>query len=116
MGDYFELADQPGRYKAAGPGAAPAGRPAHVLIIDDFLKGADEAMADTISEAVWQRYVQDLRPRLQKGSLNGFLAEALERGYSAKCNSTRGERPLAQFTPRNSASKQELPIALEWSR
>jgi predicted phage terminase large subunit-like protein len=65
--DYFELVGLGGRYKAAGRGAAPAGRPAHVLIIDDFLKGADEAMSETIREAAWQSYVQDLRPRVQRG-------------------------------------------------
>ena len=65
--DYFELVALPGRYKAAGRGASPAGRPANILVIDDMLKGADEAMSETIRESAWQAYAQDLRPRVQKG-------------------------------------------------
>lgn len=66
-GNRFIKKGNDGRYKAAGRGASPAGRPAHVLIIDDLLKGYEEAMSDVIRESAWQSYANDLRPRVQQG-------------------------------------------------
>lgn len=66
--DYFELLNYPGvRYKAVGRGQAPAGRPANFIIIDDFLKGIEEAMSVTIRQKCWDSYGNDLTSRLQRG-------------------------------------------------
>ena len=67
VSDYFELATHSGRYKAAGRGGGAAGRPATVIIIDDLLKNAEEAMSQTIRESAWEHYTQDLHTRLQMG-------------------------------------------------
>jgi predicted phage terminase large subunit-like protein len=70
--DYFEIVGTEGRYKAAGRGKGVTGRPAHILLIDDPIKNAEEAMSDATRESVWQWYPQDLYTRLQEGA--GVLA------------------------------------------
>jgi predicted phage terminase large subunit-like protein len=65
--DQFELIGYAGRYKSVGRGQPPAGRPANFVIIDDFLKGASEALSDTILETCWRSYKNDLLSRLQRG-------------------------------------------------
>jgi predicted phage terminase large subunit-like protein len=66
--DYFEVADRQGFYRAAGRGVGVAGRPADVLLIDDPVKNAEEALSETTRESVWQWYLQDLYTRLQQGA------------------------------------------------
>jgi predicted phage terminase large subunit-like protein len=66
--DYFEVVGRKGFYRAAGRGVGVTGRPADLLIIDDPVKGAEEALSEAVRESVWQWYSQDLYTRLQQGA------------------------------------------------
>jgi predicted phage terminase large subunit-like protein len=68
MTDYFEVVGRQGFYRAAGRGVGVTGRPADLLIIDDPVKGAEEALSEAVRESVWQWYSQDLYTRLQQGA------------------------------------------------
>jgi len=62
--DRWTLKDDRGGCVAAGVGGPITGRGAHVAIIDDPLKNAEEADSNTIREKVWQWYRTTLRTRL----------------------------------------------------
>jgi predicted phage terminase large subunit-like protein len=61
------LHKQSGSYVAAGVGGGINGKGAHVLIIDDPLKNAEEADSATTREAVWNWYGSTAYTRLAPG-------------------------------------------------
>ncbi len=63
----WEIAGHRGGLSAAGVGGPITGRGAHVAIIDDPVKNAEEANSKTYREAVWNWYRTTLRTRLAPG-------------------------------------------------
>ncbi len=61
------LLKQPGGYVAAGVGGGINGKGAHVLIIDDPLKNAEEADSATTREGIWNWYGSTAYTRLAPG-------------------------------------------------
>jgi predicted phage terminase large subunit-like protein len=57
-----------GGMKAVGRDGGITGRPAHVLIIDDFLKNRAEADSDTTRAEINRGYFPNFRTRLQEGA------------------------------------------------
>ena len=53
-----------GSYYGTGVGAAVTGRRAHLVILDDIIKGRKEADSATTRNATWEWLKSDLRPRL----------------------------------------------------
>ncbi len=60
--------EQSGEYKAAGVGGAITGRRADLGLIDDPVKGREEADSATMREKTWQWYLSDFRTRLKPGA------------------------------------------------
>lgn len=60
--------EQGGEYKAAGVGGAITGRRADLGLIDDPVKGREEADSATVREKTWQWYLSDFRTRLKPGA------------------------------------------------
>lgn len=56
-----------GVYTAAGVAGSLTGKGAHVALIDDPIKGRQEAESDTVRNAVWDWYRSVLRTRLMPG-------------------------------------------------
>jgi predicted phage terminase large subunit-like protein len=61
------LLRQPGSYVAAGVGGGINGKGAHLLLIDDPLKNAEEADSATTREAIWNWYGSTAYTRLAPG-------------------------------------------------
>ena len=57
-----------GVYRAAGSGGAITGFGAHLMLIDDPVKGIEEALSKYIQDKTWQTYLNDVYTRLMKGS------------------------------------------------
>jgi predicted phage terminase large subunit-like protein len=60
----WSLAGHRGVLYAVGLGGAITGRGAHVLIVDDYCKGREEAESETIRDRVWEGFRSDLMTRL----------------------------------------------------
>jgi hypothetical protein len=56
-----------GTYFSVGVGAAITGRGAHLLLIDDPIKGAEEARSETVRRSLKEWYSSVARTRLQPG-------------------------------------------------
>lgn len=56
-----------GGYRAVGVGGALTGAGAHVLLVDDPVKNAEEANSETIRDATWSWYATTARTRLLPG-------------------------------------------------
>ena len=56
-----------GEYYAAGVGGAVTGRRADLAIIDDPVRGRDEADSETVRSKLWEWYKADLHTRLKPG-------------------------------------------------
>lgn len=54
-------------YIARGAGAGIAGEPVDLAIVDDPFKNRQEADSETVQETVYEWYMDDLTPRIQKG-------------------------------------------------
>jgi predicted phage terminase large subunit-like protein len=54
---------------SAGVGGAITGRGAHLLIIDDPVKNAEEAMSETIRKRHWEWWLSTARSRLEPGAV-----------------------------------------------
>jgi predicted phage terminase large subunit-like protein len=54
-----------GGYYGVGRGGAVTGRRADLAILDDVIKGREEADSETVREKAWQWYLSDLRTRLK---------------------------------------------------
>lgn len=65
----WDLAHRKGGMVTAGVGGAITGRGAHLLIIDDPLKNAEQAMSDVVREKQWQWWLSTARTRLEPGSV-----------------------------------------------
>jgi predicted phage terminase large subunit-like protein len=57
-----------GRYRAAGVGAAIAGNRADGALIDDPVRGREDADSEIMRERVWNWFISDLRTRLKPGA------------------------------------------------
>ena len=57
-----------GVYRAAGVGGAITGFGAHLLLIDDPVKGREEADSERMQELTWDWYTNDAYTRLMKGA------------------------------------------------
>jgi hypothetical protein len=67
-GQYWELIDHDGVMVTAGVGGGLTGKGAHLLIIDDPIKNAEEAHSDKTRENHWDWWKSTARTRLQKGA------------------------------------------------
>lgn len=61
------LNQQPGGYVAAGVGGGITGKGAHVLLIDDPIKNAEEADSPDTREKIWEWYLSTAYSRLAPG-------------------------------------------------
>jgi len=64
----WTIAGHPGGYVAAGVGGGITGKGAHVLIIDDPIKNAEEADSADIREKIWDWYGSTAYTRLAPGA------------------------------------------------
>jgi len=55
-----------GGYTSAGVGGSITGMGAHILLIDDPVKGGKESASATISDGVWEWYLSDAYTRLEE--------------------------------------------------
>lgn len=60
--------NQRGEYFAVGTGGAVTGRRADLAIIDDPLKGREDADSETVRNKLWEWYRADLHTRLKPGA------------------------------------------------
>jgi hypothetical protein len=66
--DLFELVGNKGSLRAVGRGGSLTGNPVDVGIIDDLYKDREEAMSMTISQGIWQWYVDVFKTRFHNNS------------------------------------------------
>lgn len=66
--DMFEVVGHRGYYKSAGVGGAIVGRGFDVGIIDDPIKGREQADSPAVRESVWKWYTGDFYTRRGKGA------------------------------------------------
>lgn len=62
--DAWRIDNHRGGMYAAGLGGTITGRGAHLLIIDDYLKGREEAESETRRNRIWDSFSSDLMTRL----------------------------------------------------
>ena len=73
-GDYlrnseqFEIVGKQGSFISVGIGGGITGNPVDVALIDDPIKGAEEAGSQTYREKVWEWYTTELETRLNNNS------------------------------------------------
>lgn len=60
-----------GRYKGQGVGGSFTGKGANLIVIDDPIKGREQADSPTFREKVWKFYQDDLYSRLEKNIETG---------------------------------------------
>lgn len=63
----FKIVDHRGGFYATSVLGGATGMSADLLIIDDPIKNAEEAMSPTIKEKVWNEWLLTFKPRLQRG-------------------------------------------------
>lgn len=61
---FWAIKDRDGQYNAAGVGGGITGEGANLLLIDDPVKDAQDAMSLTVREGTWEWYVSTAYPRL----------------------------------------------------
>jgi len=76
VGEWDLAAPYRGGYTSAGVGGSITGKGAHVLLIDDPVKGAKEAASTTIQESIWEWYLSDAYTRLEE---NGAIVIIMTR-------------------------------------
>lgn len=64
----FELMNHSGRYIAQGVGGPLTGKQLDIGIIDDPIKNAQEALSQTVKDAVWNWYISTFLTRMSKYS------------------------------------------------
>jgi predicted phage terminase large subunit-like protein len=69
----WDLERQPGGMVTAGVGGPITGKGAHLLIVDDPVKNAEQAMSETIREKHWDWWLSTARTRLEPGALVAVL-------------------------------------------
>lgn len=63
----FNIVNHNGGFYATSVLGGATGMSADLLIIDDPIKNAEEAMSSTIKEKIWNEWLLTFKPRLQKG-------------------------------------------------
>lgn len=71
--DDFRTTEGGGMY-AGGIGGSQTGRGAHLLLIDDYVKNAEEALSVTVKEKVWNWFLSTAFTRLEPGGTIIMLA------------------------------------------
>lgn len=66
--DLFEVVGAKGAYRSCGVGGGITGQGADVLIVDDPLKGRQDANSKTIRDRLWDWYTADAYTRLSPGA------------------------------------------------
>lgn len=64
----WDIINKKGSYFCAGVTGGITGKPCDIGIIDDPIKGAQDASSETIRNRVWEWYLQDFRTRLHNDS------------------------------------------------
>lgn len=70
--DFFELADFRGSFRYSTALGAMTGLELHVGVIDDVIKGRQEAFSKTVRDRTWGWFVDDFLTRFNKDA--GLLA------------------------------------------
>ena len=65
----WDLAQRPGGMVTAGVGGPITGRGAHLLVIDDPIKNAEQSLSPTIREKQWEWWLSTARTRLEPGAV-----------------------------------------------
>jgi len=66
--DEFEVIDKRGSFISVGVGGGITGNPVDIALIDDPIKGAEEAGSLTYREKIWEWYTTELETRLHNNS------------------------------------------------
>ena len=64
----FEIVDKNGSFISVGVGGGITGNPVDIALIDDPIKGAEEAGSQTYREKLWEWYTTELETRLNNTS------------------------------------------------
>lgn len=65
----WDLARHKGGMHTAGVGGAITGKGAHLLVIDDPIKNAEQAMSETVRKKQWDWWLSTTRSRLEPGAV-----------------------------------------------
>jgi predicted phage terminase large subunit-like protein len=76
----WDLAGEPGGMMTAGVGGPITGKGAHLLIIDDPVKNAEEAMSEVMRAKQAEWWLSTARPRLEPGAFVCVLMTRWHRG------------------------------------
>lgn len=77
----------------AGAGGPVTGKGAHLLIIDDPVKNAEEALSETMRQKMWDWYLSTAKTRLEPGGYQIILQTRWhEDDLLGRCLSKQGER------------------------
>jgi hypothetical protein len=87
----FEVHKHEGGLLAVGVGGAATGEGAHLLVIDDPIKSAEESMSDTYRDSVWDWYQAVASTRLQPGGSIVLVMTRWHQDDLAGRNLERGE-------------------------
>ena len=66
--EQFEIVGKQGSFISVGVGGGITGNPVDIALIDDPIKGAEEAGSQTYREKVWEWYTTELETRLNNNS------------------------------------------------
>lgn len=64
----WDIKNREGGMEAVGAGGAITGKGAHLLIIDDLIKGRDEALNESLLDKDWEWFLTDVMSRLEPGA------------------------------------------------
>lgn len=64
----WDIKDREGGMEAVGAGGAITGKGAHLLIIDDLIKGREQALNERILDEYWEWFRTDVLSRLEPGA------------------------------------------------
>lgn len=64
----WDIADHEGGMEAVGAGGAITGKGAHLLIVDDIVKGREQAMNENVLNDRWEWFLTDVLSRLEPGA------------------------------------------------
>lgn len=65
----WDIKDHEGGMEAVGAGGAITGKGAHLLIIDDLIKGREQALNERILAENWEWFLTDVLSRLEPGAV-----------------------------------------------